>query len=391
MNNLGTLIKFEWKKLLQKKLVKASILVVIFLQVMSNLSFLMQYYSVYITDDQGNSQEVSFRSGYEKMLDDREDAWALDGRKVDDAMLREMAESYSSYTPRDKYSQINYIVRNITGDWNDEVKEGKMYEEYRYNRKSSLESFFLSQREMEYWEKEMEKIETPFTYHYAFAWEKILDNQCAGTALMMIMLLAVCLAGMFSEESRLKTNHLISSAKNGKSPAYLAKVVVGISFGILATLVLYGITFGFHFYFYGTKGFHAILQQNIIYSPYPISVGQAVLLMFGITVLIGVLESMFAMFLSLVLNNNLAAMAVVVGILMLTSIVHVPERYRVLSQIWQLIPVGTVGTGAFFDGRMVKFFGVFFTNFQVAAILYVVGTVVFFFIGKSRHNASYLP
>ena len=387
MNNLGTLIKFEWKKLLQKKLVKASILVVVCLQVMSNLSFLMQSYSSYVTDEQGNSQEVSSRSGYEKMLDDKADAWALDGRKVDDALLREMTESYSIYAPRDKYSKIHYIVRFITGNGMDQLTADKMYEEYRYNRKASLGSFFLSQREMEYWEKEMEKIETPFTYHYAFAWEDILDNQCVGTAMMMIMLLAVCLAGMFSEESRLKTDYLIFSAKNGKSPAYLAKVIVGISFGVIATLVLYGITFGFHFYFYGTKGFHAILQQNVIYSPYPISVGQAVLIMFGITVLIGVLESMFAMLLSLVLNNNLAAMAVVVGLMMFTSIVHVPERLRVLSQIWQLIPVGTVGTGAFLDGRMVNVFGVRFTNFQVASILYVVVTVVFFFIGKRRHNA----
>lgn len=387
MNNLGTLIKFEWKKLLQKKLVKAAILVVISLQVLSNLSFLMQSYAVYITDEQGNSAEMSSRSGYEKMLDDKEDVWALDGRKVDDAMLREMEKFYSDYAPRDKYSKIRYLVRTITGEGIDKLTADRMYGEYWNSMNSSLKSLFLTDREMEYWEDKMKKIETPFTFHYAFAWENILDNQCVATAIMVIMFLGVCLAGMFAEESRLKTDHLILCAKNGKSPAYLAKVIVGILFGILVTLVLYGITFGFHFYFYGTKGFHAVLQQNIVYSPYPISVGQAVLIMFGITLLIGVLESMFAMLLSLVLNNNLAAMAVVVGLMMLTSVVHVPERFRVLAQIWQFIPVGTVGTGTFLDGRMVNLFGICLTNFEAAMVLYLLVMVLFALIGKRKYNA----
>lgn len=148
MNNLGTLIKFEWKKLLQKKLVKAAILVVIFLQVLSNLSFLMESYAVYITDEQGNSVEMSSRSGYEKMLDDKEDAWALDGRKVDDAMLREMEKFYSEDSPRDKYSNIRYLVRTITREGIDKLTADKMYGEYWNGMNSSLKSLFLTDREM---------------------------------------------------------------------------------------------------------------------------------------------------------------------------------------------------------------------------------------------------
>lgn len=387
MNNLGTLIKFEWKKLFRKKLVKAAILVVIFLQVLSNLSFLMQFYAVYITDEQGNTTEISSRSGYEKMLDDKEDAWALDGRKVDDAMLEEMREFYSAYAPRDRYSMVHSIVGDMADDEAGDFTAEKMYANWKTNMNSSLGGFFLSDGEMEYWEERIKKIETPFTYHYAFAWENMLNNQCLGTAMLAVTLLAVCLAGMFAEESRLKTDHLILCARNGKNPAYLAKVIVGSLFGAVSVLVLYGITFGFHFYFYGTDGFGAILQQNIVYSPYPISVGQAVLIMFFVTLLMGILESVFAMVLSLTLNNNLAAMAVVVGLMMLTFVVHVPKRFRVLSYVWHFIPLGTVGTGEFFDGRLLHLFGIRLTNFEAVLLLYPLVTVLFALMGKRKYNS----
>ena len=80
-------------------------------------------------------------------------------------------------------------------------------------------------------------------------------------------------------------------------------------------------------------------------------------------------------------------MAVVVGLMMLTSVVHVPERFRVLAQIWQFIPVGTVGTGTFLDGRMVNLFGICLTNFEAAMVLYLLVTVLFALIGKRKYNA----
>ena len=386
MDNLGILIKYEWKKLLQKKLVRVAILVVILLQVFQNLSFLMQYYTSYISDEEGNVFQGASRSGYEKLMDDKEDAKALDGRKLDDAMLEEMGEFYSKYSPRDKYAEMNSIVRVLSGAEKREFTAEEMYGEiWKNNMKSSLENFVLSEQEMGYWEEQMEKIETPFTYHYAMAWETILNNQCVGTGMLLIMLLAVCLSGMFSEEGRLKTRQLILCAKNGKTPAYLAKAVVGMLFGFFGALVLYMISFGVQFYFLGTEGFHAVLQQDIVYSPYPISVGEAVLIMFGLTVLIGILESMSAMVLSLVFHNSLAAMSVVAGLMMLTSFIYIPHRFRILSWLWHFVPVGTLGTREFYDGRMFHFFGIYVSNLVFAPILYSVVSLVLFWIGKRKY------
>lgn len=386
MNNFGILVKYEWKKLLKKKMVRIAILVVIILEIFLNLSFMMQYYASYISDDEGNVILIDERSGYEKLMDDKEDAKALEGRKLDNVMLEEMRQFYREYSPRDKYAEILSIVRAVSGEEKWDFTAEKMYGEiWKNTMKSSLKNFVLSEQEMAYWEEQMKKIETPFTYHYAMAWETILNNQCMGIGMLLVMLLAVCLSGMFSEESRLKTNHLILCAKNGKTPAYLAKAVVGMLFGFFGALVLYMISFGFQFYFLGTDGFHAILQQDIVYSPYPISVGEAVLIMFGLTILIGVLESMFALVLSLVLNNSLAAMSVVAGIMMLTSFISIPKRFRILSWLWHFIPLGILGTGEFYDGRLFHFLGIYITNLGFAPILYSVLILVLFWIGKKKY------
>ncbi|MCI8874735.1 MAG: ABC transporter permease subunit [Lachnospiraceae bacterium] len=386
MNHFGILVKYEWKKLLQKKLVRIAILVVILLQVFMNLSFLMQYYTSYRSDEDGNVIQTGGRSGYEKLMDDKEDAKALEGRKVDDAMLEEMRQFYAEYSPRDKYAEIHSMVRAMSGEESREFTGEELYGVWKDNIKTSFKSQLLSEKEIAYWEKKMENIETPFTYHYAMAWETILNNQCVGTGMLLVMLLAVCLSGIFAEESRLKTSNLILCAKNGKNPVYLAKAVVGMLFGFLGAFVLYVISFAFQFYFLGTEGFHAILQQDIVYSPYPITIGQAVLIMFGITVFIGVLESMFAMVLSLGLNNNLAAMSVVVGLMMLTFFIEIPKRFRILSWLWHFIPIGILGTGEFYDGRLFQFLGISITSLGFAPILYFVLSLVLFWVGRRKYG-----
>ena len=214
MNHFGILVKYEWKKLLQKKLVRIAILVVIFLQVFMNLSFLMQYYTSYRSDEDGNVIQTGGWSGYEKLMDDKEDAKALEGRKVDDAMLEEMRQFYAEYSPRDKYAEIHSMVRAMSGEESRDFTGEELYGVWKDNMKTSFKSQLLSEGEMAYWEKKMENIETPFTYHYAMAWETILNNQCVGTGMLLVMLLAVCLSGIFAEESRLKTSNLILCAKN---------------------------------------------------------------------------------------------------------------------------------------------------------------------------------
>lgn len=63
MNNLGILIKYEWKKLWQKKMVKIAVAAAILLQVFACLSFLMMSEAEYSTDEEGNVVWESSMSG----------------------------------------------------------------------------------------------------------------------------------------------------------------------------------------------------------------------------------------------------------------------------------------------------------------------------------------
>jgi len=390
MNNLGLLIKYEWKKLLQKKMVWVSALVVVMVMVFSNLAFLMQSYSMNYTDDYGNIVEAGGESGYERMGSDKVNAKMLDGRAIDDALIKESLDALYSpdYTQWRRYDEINDLLWDVKPDYR---RSGGMDEKTFYDAWlelvfSSMDSLYLTEGERAFWQKQVEKIETPFIYRYNLAWKNILGNQCLTIALLVVLLLSICLSGMFAEETRLKADQLVLCTKNGRNRTYYAKMIVGVIFGVFSALVLYGVSFGFNFFFYGIKGYGSVLQQIAAASPFPVSVGQAVLILFGLTLLAAVLESVFAMWLSLRLDNHVAGMAVIVGMMFLTLFVRLPEHFRVLSQIWGFFPTNLIAVGRFFDSRLVPFFGKYFTNFQFGVILYSACIVLFVWFGKRRYE-----
>lgn len=95
----------------------------------------------------------------------------------------------------------------------------------------------------------------------------------------------------------------------------------------------------------GTEGFGAPIQLTQPDVSFALTVGQVFLMMFGMCVLAGVLHGAVAMFLSEKLKNPAAPMAIIVGFLIVTFFVNVPEQYRVLSQLWDYVPQNVTSWG----------------------------------------------
>lgn len=129
-----------------------------------------------------------------------------------------------------------------------------------------------------------------------------------------------------------------------------------------------------------------MLQMKVIHVPFALSIGQAVMILFGMTILAGVLESVFVMFLSELFNNSVSAMAIVVGIMLLSQVVTIPQNWRVLYELWNSMPSILLAEWSFLETRLVPFFGAYLTNFQFSAILYLVLTSIFVTIGKRRYQ-----
>ncbi len=385
MNHFGILVKYEWKKLLQKKIVWVTVLVIVALQIISNLAFLTETITNTFTDDEGNVTQETM-TGYERLLLEKENAKKLDGTWIDDTILAALRTGVpsSSINP---YQEIYAVTHSIL-DGNEiyDADTDYLYAVWRNNiDQYILSGNGLTEGEMNVWHANVETIETPFTYEYCLGWKEIL-TQALTNGILVLMLVAVCLADVFAGEHRLKTDQMILCMKNGRNMLYHAKALVGVLFGVGCAVILYGISFAIIFYFYGTEGFDAILQLAIVHAPFAISIGEAAMILFGITILSGILESAFAMYLSEYLGNGVAVMAILVGIMLLTQFIGVPEEWRVLSQGWNLLPTNLTAAWAFTDVWLVAIPGGYLTNFQFAAILYPGLAIFFLWAGRNKYK-----
>ncbi len=394
MHNLGILIKYEWKKLFQKKLVVITIAVIFSLIIASNFLFLLETITVDVTNsgtaspDDGNRITEKYTMTGSEMLDfSIADARKVNGRSLDGDLLAEIQQTPASNPFITDYGEARAFFRQMTyqnvTELDDMNTEG-LYKIWRENIFQNYKDYFLTAKEITYWEKKVDSIETPLVYQYDLGWSSIFQ-QVLTNGVMLLLLIAICLAGIFTDEHKLGTDQMLLCTRNSRMVCY-AKTLTGILFGIGCTLMLYGITLGFSFFFYGADGHLALLQQEIVTSPYPITLGSAFLIVFGITILAAVLESVFALFLSEWLNNSLGAMSILVGIMLLTQFMNIPEKHRVLSQLWNYLPTNLITNWGFGDVRLVTLFGIYLNNFQVAAILYPLLSVLFILLTKKIYH-----
>ena len=396
MNNLGILFRYEWKKIWKKKIVwiMGSIVIILFLS--GQLWSLVPYNTVQ-TDSNGNPYSVQ-QGGYEAFIKERENARKLDGRKIDEKLLREVWKDYEN----EEYEEIKAILIGAhieywrkgeaeatvtapadTEQEDDVVAEGarNWYRELQWAVEKKINSVAgLTPAERQYWLAQDAKVEKPLTYTYAKSWEEILAY-IQDVSLWLILLCAVCLSGVFSEERRKKTDSLILSTKNGKNQVCFAKLLAGIAFAALWFLILYGITVFIAFLFYGVEGFSAQIQLAAPVIPAAMTMGQAVLLLLGIAILAVILIGVLCAVLSEWFGSSVAVLAVVGGSTLLSQLIWIPDAQRVLRQIYDLLPVNLVTIYTFLDYKTISIFGLRLTDLQFAYVIYPLLTVILMFLG----------
>ncbi|WP_308567900.1 ABC transporter permease subunit [uncultured Eubacterium sp.] len=400
MKRIGTLYAYELKKIASRKIVWIVGIIMIFLCAFLSFSDLIS--SSYYGED-----EIS---GYEAMKINREYARNLADRKIDDTLLREMQDYYSREDVEEsndsisdgqisiitdesqedeidkgikEYTPIYAYVKEITEDSNMALKISSD-ELYKMREKSILQNRtdqMLTEKEMDYWEEKDKQIETPFTYEYTESWSN-LWNYMYTINFMILLMLAICLSNVFSVEYLRKTDAIILCSQYGKKHLYLAKVLAGISFGVIIAILFFGITAISSICVYGADGFSAALQIAFPLSSWNISVGESVLVLLFVLLIISVLYSVAIVILSEILKNSVAVMAIPVGIMILTMMIDIPYQFRIASQIYDLLPTNLLTVWELWDDRLVSVFGKYLTNFQIAPILYLIIIIVLFFVGK---------
>lgn len=393
MNNFKVLYRYEYKKLLSRKIVWITFtLCIAAILVSLCVPFIGSYYvEGEIVDTHLNMYQT-----------DKRYSEALSGREINQELLEETIAAYRKipYTEDLKYSlteeyqqyarPYSAIFQFILGTTNmrtsDVILSWQPDEEDFYNQrqawlKSDWQDSKLSQEEIDFWQEQEMQIKTPFVYQHHEAYSALIS--CYQTVgLLVLFLIAICLSGIFSEEHTRKTDQIILCTPLGKTAVYWAKITAGISFAVISTVLLSFFTFIVTICLYGTDGFHAAFQLIYASSSDPITCGQAILIAFANMIFTAIVTSIFVMVLSELLQSNIAALAISTGFLILSMIVVMPEQYRILAQIWDWTPWCFLAPCNVFGQYTVSIFGHSFTPWQAVPIIYLVAGIIITAIGK---------
>lgn len=166
-----------------------------------------------------------------------------------------------------------------------------------------------------YWQRQNDRVQTPFRYGYHEGWAVILSS----FELLMFALLAVCiaLAPVFSGEYQAGTDAVILCAKYGKTKLAWAKIAAALLFGLLAFTLHVAVAFGLPLAAFGADGWDLPLQIANTAIPYPFTFLQAALLSLGVVYLVLVAMIALTLFLSAHMKSPYLVLAVLVPVLFL--------------------------------------------------------------------------
>lgn len=327
---------------------------------------------------------------------------ALSGREINQGLLEETIAAYRkipyteelNYSMTEEYQQharpYSAIFQFIVGTTNMRTSEvilswqpdeAGLYHRRQLWLKSDWEDFGLSKSEMDFWQEQELRIKTPYVYQHHEAYDAL--TSCYQTVgLLVLLLIAICLSGVFSEEHTRKTDQIILCSSFGKTRVYWVKIMAGISFAAISTIVLSLFTWITVLCLHGADGFQAAFQLIYRATSAPVTCGQAMLILYGTMLYAAIVTSIFVMVLSELLHSNIAALAVSAGLLIIAMIVNVPAQHRVLAQIWSWLPWCFLTPWNVFAPYTVSVSGYHFTSWQAVPVIYLAAGIVITAVGK---------
>ncbi len=391
MRNLWTIYKYEIKKLTGKKLLWVTALLCMVCIVITAFAGLIGTYYV---------DGEPIESNYEAFKKDQAYRKEISGRYIDEALLRETVDGYS-HVPTDAlrytlteeyenfarpYSDIFNLIRSWTGMnlsdiqvW--EVNEVALYEARMQCLESNWQSIPLTEKEKEFWRNKEIQIDTPLVYYYHEGYENTLHSFLT-VGVLMLLFVSICLSNLFADEHIRRTDQLVLSSVGGKEPAYWAKILAGVTVSVVAATLMTLMTMGFNLGIYGAEGFGMPFQSCFSTYSYPITIGQACLIAYGVLIVASILAAVFVMVISELFHSGIVALSISTGLIILGNVLIIPTQYRVIAQIWDWSPMAYLSTWNVFDPRTLTIFGHCFTSWQTVPVIYILLSIVLSVAGK---------
>ena len=382
MKNFWTLVRFECKKIVSRKITWIAF---------GAVFIIMLAFGFYrsIVSHEVNGVRITAR---EEEMQAKAEEKKLAGRLVNDEFLEDMFVAMADEeTVKPYVNAYNEIARYLCGtalsrgtvagvkeELGIAMEEELIYAVRRMQIEESLANQYLTEGEKEYWRDVLETEESvPWKYDYFqgvhFVWV------AAYTAIVLIaLMLAVCLANLFADEHQKKTDQLVLCSRNGRKVLCMAKITAGMLFTIVSTGLVLLATAVPQLITFGADGWHAPIQLIAPTSMVQMTFGEMILYIYALAIIASILYCSIILCCSeLFRNSTVAVMAVIVALVLVPMMVLVPYEYRVLSQLFDLNPINVLAFWSATDFRLVPFFGTYLTVYQVAPVLYVVLAVIF--------------
>lgn len=388
----GTLYRYELKKILTRPYILLLLLAMVGVTIFLNVKPLLAQEEVAYAEEDG-TLVFDTVSRYEAIQLERrfskEDAGCLLDNEAA-LEMRELNRSYQESATVPTFILLNrFLVQdgiaityfNPLWDGTDQMAD-LTYKAIAYTQEEEYQNQRLTQKEIDYWETERAGITTPYTLDYAKGYSGIL-SMAQWLNLMVLPFVFVCLCGSFSDDHVYKTWPILTSSKHGRKSLVLARLVAGETLAGGALLLLFAVTAAIQFFVHGAQGAGVPIQllevenlrpgfgeTRLCASSRVMTAGQGVLVTVGVSLLILLFAGALAMLLSKLFRRAIPALALPLG-LMLLSIMFDPSYYsRIQVQIWSYFPTRRISEEFLLDERLVSLGGIQLDCIAVSAWLY---------------------
>lgn len=383
---------YEMKKIWGRKLIWIVLVIMAAIVVLAAYSPMM-----------GNTYANGELSYSHKEIQERQmaDSRALSGRILGNVLLNEIHEAYEKlpagveqFTLTEEYKKyliplepvINYVWDVMDAYQGSvmfplNISEEELYEARLSCVEECWTSGFLTAGEREYWEKKEAQLDKPFIWQYAGGYGRIMENVYTWIV-MAVLMIAICFSKIFSIEYSQKTSPLILSSRLGRSTLYYAKLTAGITSSIILGLTVFGLGALVILGIWGFDGGHGAIQMFIPFCSESLSMEEAVLICLWVLFMGIILSVVFTMVLSEKCKSGVGTMSIVVGILILSGFLYVPEQYRIVSQLWNMIPSNMTAVWNIFDVWLIPVFGNYYTMWQLVPCIWLLLSVALVLYGK---------
>ena len=375
MNHLGSLLRFEIKKIVAKRSIKVLFAVLLFATLLINCWQFMGTTEIRYLDDSGQvvTEKVSIISAVQT---ERKYALMYSGQALDDELIHEMKGFVGEYgfDCMNMYWIYHTIYELGLNPEADLASEEGIAKQLKAEQESIWDALSLTDSEIREWADKTGKIELPLHIAYTRGYTNMIDN-AHWLNMMLVFFVIIVLCDSFSKDRQVRIRPLIQSSRNGHGSGVIGRILAGLLVTLGAAICVYLLSAIIQFGIHGFDGWSAPIQQvcgELVWSNLSISAGPAMLLMYGTSIVLLLMMAALTMMLSQFFQNAIITLAVPMGALFMSLVFDffIFHRERFWSQIWRFLPIQRIDLDIFYDHRLVNLFGISIKSIPFSFMLY---------------------